>query len=148
MNFQSLKQMDDNFDVKMIKYQLPHRFKTLGLIIAIASFAFLVINKMAFDSQDYRLIAKYVLLLGMLIISISKEKIEDEMIVQIRARSYAFGFTAAILYAMTLPFIDYGLEYISPDKTPIFDEMGDFQILWLLLSIQVLSFELLKRKSL
>lgn len=129
----------------MKKYQLPHSFKKIGIAITICSFLAMFLNKFTFDQPEYRLIAKYGLLVGLLLVSISKEKIEDELVIKIRMESYTFAFVVGVAYALFLPFVDYMIDAFFRAKEASLDEMGDFEILWILLSFQVLCFEYLKK---
>jgi hypothetical protein len=62
-----------------------NKFKIIGLVLCISIFSISII---AFSLENFKYnvldrIAKTVLVLGLLIISISKEKIEDELIAKI-----------------------------------------------------------------
>ena len=130
---------------EMKKYQLPHSFKKLGIAIALLSFISLFVNKFSVNLPEYRSIARYGMLIGMLLISISKEQIEDELIAQLRMQSYTVAFIFAVVYTIALPFLDYFIDVIFKAKEAMLEDMGDFVILWIMLSIQVFYFESLKR---
>lgn len=130
---------------KMSKFQLPHSLKKIGIMIAICSFLAMFINKFTFDEILYRSMAKYGLLFGMLIISISKEKIEDEFIIKMRMESYTFAFVMGIAYVLCLPFVDFLVDTFRTSKEASLDDLGDFEILWMLLSVQVFYFHFLKK---
>ena len=130
---------------EMKNYQLPNRFKKIGIAIALISFASLFINKFSVNLPEYRLFARYGLLVGMLLISISKEKIEDELIAQLRMQSYTIAFVLGVVYTLALPFIDYFVDVLFKTNEAIIKDIGDFQILWILLCVQVFYFESLKR---
>ena len=126
-------------------FQLPHSAKKVGVIIAVLAFALLFVNAFLMDKEIYRMVARYGLLIGLLIVSISKEAIEDERIKSLRMRSYAFAFVAGVAFSLVHPFVDAGVDLlIDPDSATV-KEAGDFVILWLLLSIQVFSFHIFKR---
>ncbi len=131
--------------IKMRKYQLPNHYKRVGLWVAVISFLSLFVNKFSVDLEIYRIIARYGLLIGMLLISISKEKVEDEFIAQLRMQSFSVAFILGVLYTLILPLVDYSVDLAFGDKEAMLKNMGDFSILWILLSVQVLYFELLKR---
>ena len=128
------------------RFQLPHAFKKLGLIILVISFVGLFLNKFTLDQLSLRAIAKYGMLVGLIIMSISKEQIEDEFIIQLRMQSYAFAFIFGVLFTFATPFIDYLADLFLGAKEATIDEVGDFEILWILLSVQVFCFEYIKRK--
>lgn len=129
----------------MKKFQLPHTYKKIGIIVAVCSFAAMFVNKFTFDEMTYRTIAKYSLLVSMLIVSISKEKIEDEFIIKMRMESYTFAFVMGIAYVLLLPFVDFLVDMFFTSKNASLNDLGDFEILWILLSVQVFYFHFLKK---
>lgn len=133
----SLKEMD--------KYQLPNYFKKIGIGLVVISLISLFINAFSINASEFRSIAKYGMLIGMLLISISKETIEDELITRLRMQSYTLAFIAGVIFTLILPFMDYFVDIIFKADEAIFKDMGDFQILWILLSVQVFYFEFLKK---
>ena len=84
------------------------------------------------------------MLVGFLIISISKDKVEDEFIKKLRMQSYSFAFIFCVAYSIGMPYIDYLLDVVRGIPA-VFKDSGDFMILWMLLCIQVFYFEYLKR---
>ena len=128
----------------MRNLQIPNHFKKVGVAIAIISFVTFFFTA---KGGDFRMVGKYGLLVGMLLISISKEKIEDELIVKLRMQSYTFAFIVGVIYALLLPFVDYLVDAMVEPKIAEVKNMGDFMILWMLLSVQIFSFKLLKRRA-
>ena len=127
---------------KLKKYQLPNTYKKMGLIVFIIAFIMLFLTT---KGSDLKLIAKYGLIIGLLIMSISKEKIEDELIQNLRMQSYTFAFIAAVILTVTSPIFNYLVNFLFEKQQQIFESMGDWMILWLLLSIQVFYFHYLKK---
>jgi len=130
---------------KMKKYQLPNQFKKIGFSILIISFVSLFMNRFSINDLEFKMIAKYGMLVGLLIASISKEKIEDELISNLRMQSYTFAFIVGVIITLTNPFFSYIVDFFIKAKESSTNGVGDWQILWLLLSIQVFYFEFLKR---
>lgn len=130
---------------KLKNYQLPNSFKKVGITITILSFAGLLINIFSFHQIEIKTVCKYGMLLGLLLVSISKEKIEDELLVNLRMQSFSLAFICGVAYAIVIPFIVFLINYFFEIRKPILKDLGDFSILWMLLSIQVLYFEFLKR---
>jgi hypothetical protein len=130
---------------KLKKLQLPNHYKKLGIAIVLISLAALLLNKFIFEIEQLRPAAKYGMLIGMLLISISKEKIEDELAAQLRMQSYSFAFIAAVAYTLALPLIAFLIDWVIKTKEANVKDIGDFTILWMLLFIQVFYFEMLKR---
>ncbi len=130
---------------KLERLQLPNGYKKIGIGLAIFSFLFLFVNKFTFDSMELRLASRYGLLVGMLLVSISKDKIEDELITKLRMQSYTFAFVIGVFFTLVQPFLNYFVDFYFDPNGAIFKDTGDFEVLWILLSIQVFHFELLKR---
>ena len=129
----------------MKKIQLPYNYKKIGITLAIISFVLMFINAFTINNLEYREIIKYGILVGLLLISISKEFIEDELIEKLRMQSYTFSFIVGVIYTLVMPFIDYFVDLILKSGEATISEMGDWNTLWILLSIQVLYFEILKK---
>ena len=147
MSLKSIRDCERSQIEKLGSAQLPNSFKKLGLIIFIICFAGLFINRFSINLEDLRMISKYGLLIGLLMMSISKDKFEDERIAKIRMQSYTLAFIMGVFMTFLIPFADYLVDFFIKDNNPELKNTGDWQILWLLLSTQVLFFELLKRKN-
>ncbi|MEZ4885720.1 MAG: hypothetical protein R3E32_13385 [Chitinophagales bacterium] len=130
---------------RMKRFQLPHYFKKIGMGLAIFSFIALFANAFSVEIEAIRWMAKYGLLGGMLLISISKDEIEDEFITKLRMQSYTFAFIAVVLFTLAQPFINFLVDFIVEGGEAVFKDMGDFEILWFLLSVQVFYFMYLKK---
>jgi hypothetical protein len=84
-----------------------------------------------------------VVLVSMLIFSLSKEKMEDEMIIKFRMQSYSFAFISAILYALVQPYITLAVAaLLKPDFA--FSEINILALIWFMLFVQIASFQMLK----
>ena len=127
---------------KLKIYQLPNRAKMIGWVITCLAFVALFFTIKDTIPKEF---AKYSLLVGLLIVSISKEKIEDELIKNLRMRSFTFAFIFAVFIVILNPLFSYFANFAFTEQQDIFDGLGDWMVLWLLLSVQVLSFLSLKR---
>lgn len=130
---------------KLGRYQLPNVFRKIGFVLFALFFAALIFNKLITDQEVVRVMVKYGILIGLLLVSVSKEKIEDELVIKLRMQSYAFAFIAGVFFSLALPFVDYVFDFIMQESEPMFNALSDWSILWFLLSVQVFYFELLKR---
>jgi hypothetical protein len=127
------------------KVQLPSFYKNIGLGLLVISFIVLTILKFI-DEEDLwvRPALKQAMLIGLLIISLSKEKIEDELIESLRSKSYALAFIIGVLYTLFQPLANYIVDlFLGKQDGPT--EIGYVQVLLFMLLIQVGFFELLKR---
>ena len=127
------------------QFQLPNRYKKWGIVIAALAILLLFTNKFILDDETFRFFARRMLLVGFLIISLSKEKIEDELIKNLRMKSYSFAFIWATIYSIAMPFFDYVVKMVLASSKTGLNDSGDFMILWMFLAIQVFYFEYLKR---
>jgi hypothetical protein len=133
---------------KLTNYRLPHHFKKIGIGIFILSF--LGIMSKLFIDEDSTLIneiSKKGLLVGMLLISISKEKIEDELTIKLRAQSYTIAFIIGVIYALVMPYVEYGVSNAVHSGGESFKDLGDFQVLLFMLMIQLMFYYTLKKAS-
>lgn len=127
------------------KFQLPNGFKKLGITLFLLSFILLTIIKFTENEPLWlRPALKQAMLVGLLVISISREKIEDELIQILRSKSYALAFIIGVIYIMLQPLVNQVVNFIlGTSEAP--DNMGYVQVLLFMLLIQVGFFEVLKR---
>ena len=127
-------------------YQLPNLYKRIGWGIVILS-AILLISKKVFlsDLSIVSQIAKNLALLGLLIVIISKEKIEDELIGMIRGKAFSFAFIAGVVYTLVMPITDYLVDIAIGKQDASYNELGDFIILWFMMVVYLAFFNLLKK---
>ncbi|MCK5678701.1 MAG: hypothetical protein KAH72_09540, partial [Flavobacteriaceae bacterium] len=123
---------------KMIKFQLPNKYIKIGIGIFLATFlSFIVLKIMGLNSEFTKLILRSIMLVSLLVISVSKDKEEDEMVKLIRVQSYALAFVIGVLFAVIQPVINYLVSFVvNTDKT-IYSNLGDFQVLIFMLMIQL-----------
>lgn len=127
------------------KVQLPHVYKNIGIGLMVLSFMTLTILKFIENEAVWVGPAlKHAMLIGLLIISLSREKIEDELIEILRSKSYALAFIIGVLYTLLQPLANYVVDlFLGSKDGPT--EIGYVQVLLFMLLIQVGFFELLKR---
>jgi hypothetical protein len=65
---------------RLNKYQLPNVFRKIGYIIFGIFSIVLILGKLFIDGIEIGIVVKYGILTGLLLVSISKEKIEDELV--------------------------------------------------------------------
>ncbi|RCS27011.1 hypothetical protein DUT90_07805 [Polaribacter sp. WD7] len=129
---------------KMNKFQLKHQYKKVGFIISFTAFGLMIVKKF-FDEPDWvKPLLSGVLLVGLLFISLAKEKIEDEFIDSLRSQSYRIAFVLVILYALIQPFINYGVGLLFDEKETL-ESLNYFQILFYMLIVQLMVFWQLKK---
>ena len=136
------KELESLDKVKLI--QLPTSYKKIGWTMVVMGFIILLLNGLMDVPELTKIIAKYIILLGLFAVSISREIIEDERIKNLRLKSYSVAFLVVIIYAFIIPIIYYVFDEIT-SSNPKFEGVGDFVILWILLAIQIFYFNLKKR---
>ncbi|MCK8481987.1 hypothetical protein [Psychroserpens algicola] len=132
---------------KLINFRLPQYFYTIGMLIAGITIAMMFVRAFALegDTQWLKLILQKTLLIGMLLMSVARDKNEDEMIVKLRMQSYTYAFVVGVIYALVMPYVDYGVSNVLKPEGEAFHDLGDFQVLLFILMIQLLCFHALKR---
>lgn len=132
---------------KLIKFRLSHRFLKIGGVIVILSLISMFARAFVFESdyQWVKIISKQGLILGMLIMSISKDKVEDERLITFRSQSYAVAFIMGVVYTLILPYVEFGISNLVYSGGEVYKDLGDFQILIFMLMIQLLFYHNLKR---
>ena len=131
---------------KMNKFQLSNRFKKVGYSIAIGAFILMIGRKYVENSEWVRPILHGVLLVGLLVISLSKEKLEDEFIDSLRSQSYRLAFLLAIVYSLVQPVINYGVATLLNQDDEL-QGFSYFQVLFFMLIVQLMFFYQLKRMN-
>jgi len=132
---------------KIINFRLTHKFMNIGIAIVAISIITMFVHAFIMDSDTewLKIITKQGLLLGMLLMSISKDKEEDEMTIVLRAQSYAIAFIVGVAYALIMPYVEFGVSNVVNSGGEAFKELGDFQVLTFMLMIQLMFYHNLKR---
>jgi hypothetical protein len=130
---------------KMNKFQLQSQYKKIGFIVALGSFFFMIAIKYIDNPVWLKPFLHGVLLIGLLLISVSKEKIEDEYIDSLRSQSYRLAFILAIVYALVQPIVNFVVAYVLNQDDDI-KSFSYFQVLFFMLIVQLLYFWKLKKQ--
>ncbi|OZV68138.1 hypothetical protein CA834_10860 [Winogradskyella aurantia] len=120
---------------------------TVGLAIALLSVLMMFIRAFVLDGELewLKLLLQKTLLVGMLIMSLSKDKIEDEMTMGLRSQSYAIAFIVGVIYSLVMPYVEYGVSNVVHSGGEVYKDLGDFQVLLFMLMIQLMFYHTLKR---
>lgn len=146
MTLKDIAECEKNALNKFQNYRLPVYFKYIGSAIFIISFLS-IMSRLFIDDQSetIRDLSKKGLLVGMLLISISKDKVEDELTLKLRSQSYSIAFVIGVIYALVMPYVDYGVSNAFKPEGETLKNLGDFQILTFMLLIQLMFYYFLKR---
>ena len=131
---------------KMNKFQLGNQYKRIGYIIAFGTFFLMIARKYIEDSEWIRPILHGILLIGLLLVSISKEKIEDEYVDSLRSQSYRLAFILAIVYSLVQPLINFAVATLLHQDDEL-QGFNYFQVLFFMLIVQLMYFWNLKRMN-
>jgi L-asparagine transporter-like permease len=134
---------------KFTNFQIHNKFKIIGFVICVVTILLIVTSFKNYfiDEKFHELFERVVLsfmVVGMLIVSISREKIEDELTSKIRLQSYYYAGLVTVIVYLILPFIHFILE-CAFSSTPTMNGSGDLSILLFLLFIQIITFRRLKK---
>ena len=148
MNLKSISDCEQKKMSKLINYKLPNKYKKLGWAGFVLSIVVLLSTKL-FDNDSTVLveILKRLMLVFLMVVVLSKEKVEDEMIKTIRAQAFSMAFIAGVVYTLVQPIINFIVGSILNKDMFLFEELGDFQVLWFLLIIYLVVFNKLKKRS-
>ncbi len=74
---------------KIINFRLPHKFMSIGIAVVLLSIIMMFVRAflMEGDTEWLKVVLQKGLLVGMLLMSISKDKQEDEMTITLRSQS-------------------------------------------------------------
>ncbi len=132
----------------LLNFKLPNYYKKIGLAIILISFLFLIAFKFIEGEPEWvRSILQKAMLVGLLVITISREKIEDELVQSLRSKAFSIAFILGVLYVLIQPLVNYGVGILIEPNDTNFEDLGDFQVLWFLLVVYLTAFWSLKRKN-
>ena len=130
---------------KMNKFQLGNPYKKVGFTVTITSFVLIIAIKYINNPVWLKPFLHGILLIGLLLISVSKEKIEDEYIDSLRSKSYRLAFILAIVYALLQPIVNVVVSYVLQQDNE-YESFNYFQVLFFMLIVQLLFFWKLKKQ--
>lgn len=146
MNAKKIVDCERSTIQKILDFRLPRYFRTLGIVLFAISFLFMFL-KSSFPeyTSEIKEGAKRLMLIAMLFMSMAKDKEEDELTILLRGQSYAAAFILGIVYALVMPYVEYGVSNLMNSEAEAFKELGDFQILLFMLMIQLMYYHILKK---
>lgn len=143
-----MKQEDDIAKIdKFTNFLLPNKFKRIGFILFIFAFISYFAVGVYVESNNYYLIqniAHTIAILSLLMIAISKEKVEDELIAKIRMQSYHYAVIGTVIVHFYMFFVPSILTLLFYSAQTI-QENNDIFVLVCLLVIKIVTFKKLKK---
>jgi hypothetical protein len=147
MNMNKVSDCERNRLEKITRFRLPQYFYKVGISIIAITFVMMFVRAFAMEGETewLKLILQKAFLVGMLCMSISKDKEEDELTVKLRMQSYAWAFITGVVYALVMPYVEFGVSNVVHSGGEAYKDLGDFQILIFMLMVQLMSYHALKR---
>jgi hypothetical protein len=147
MNIEQLCE-EEKRRIDKMHLQLPNIYKKVGIIVFSASMIILISTKFIDgETETFKMILRQLIIASMLVMAISKEKIEDEMILKIRHRAFTIAFIWAVIYALVQPYINYAVAMLLSSEKAVYKDFGAFIVLWFMLAIYLLYFHVMKRMA-
>ena len=153
MNTQELLECERSRMHKFKKFIfLPNQFKTIGLIVTIAAFASKIVLSYFTDGNENLSffsahIVENIIMIAMLAIVVSREKIEDELVESQRGQAFMFAFITGVLFTVFQPYITYMVALLIESGKATFERLDDFIILWFMLVVYLGYFHVLRKTS-
>lgn len=128
---------------------ISYKFKWVGFLIAIIAVAVLLSIKI-FDvlpADFYKQLFMHILLIGLFIVVISKDKNEDERIDKLRYRAFAFAFVLGVAMILLMPLAALFLDTLT-SRLPLEWEQDQsiFFVMSSFLFYYLMYFQLFKRQ--
>lgn len=124
---------------------IPNYFKKVGLAVMVLAFLLGVLVKagtieMAQHTKDlFKVFTMNGIIVGLLLIALANDKIEDEMISSIRIQSMAGAFIATAVFVIVMPLVD--LAFNDP-----VDTMTGQQVVLTMLLVYLFTYYMQKRR--
>lgn len=147
MNKEQYMECERRSLIKWVNFRLPVVYYKIGMGVVLAAIATMFIRAFAIDGDTEMIkeVTRKSLLIGLLLMSLARDKEEDELIVKLRMQSYTWAFVVGVAYALIMPFVEFGVDSVLNQDAESFKDLGDFQVLVFMLMIQLMSFHVLKR---
>ncbi|MBU2929376.1 hypothetical protein [Winogradskyella psychrotolerans] len=147
MEMEKIIASERNRFYKLINFRLSYRFMRIGIAIVLLTIVMMFVRAFAMEGDTVwlKVLLQKFLLVGMLIMSLSKDKLEDEMTIILRTQSYAIALVVGVIYALVMPYVEFGVSNVMTSGGESFKNLGDFQVLLFMLMVQLMFYHNLKR---
>jgi len=135
---------------KILNFRLPNEFKMIGIIGAALILFYLLGSKfLGGNTLLTKDILRSLILFCLFLATMSKDKLEDEYNTQLRFQAYVLAFVITAFYAISIPLIaiilDVIITKVTGDGNINFHQGSSFEVLFMLMAMQLLFFETLKK---
>jgi len=147
MNTEKIISCERNGLEKITNFRLPYIFRIVGIAIAAISILMMFVRAFAIDGDTewLKLTLQKTLLIGMLFMSVSRDKQEDELTIKLRMQSYGWAFMVGVVYTLVMPYVEFGVSNVVHSGGEAYKDLGDFQVLLFMLMVQLMCYHTLKR---
>lgn len=146
MGLKEIYEWDKSVFIRFKNFQLTNRYKRIGIFLFILFLAGMIGLKFIEGEPSWiKMMFRNGMIVSLLMASLSKEKIEDELVVTVRSQSYRIAFLIGVIYAVIQPYVYYIVEFILDTGKGEFS-MGYFQVLFFMLLIQLALFHMMLKK--
>ncbi|WP_432410934.1 hypothetical protein [Rasiella sp. SM2506] len=148
MGLKSIRECEERNLEKLLNYKLPHFWKKIGWgLFVVAMVCILSLKFFVGEFELLKDIIRQVILLSLFIVVLSKEEFEDERVHHLRARSFGMTFLLTALYILFQPLINFVVASALGKQMELFQDLGDFVILWFMLIMYLVFFYFSKKKQ-
>lgn len=126
---------------------LPNYFKKIGCGLILLTFAVAMVIKLSGflhledgSKEIARTIFLDLIILGLLLVTLSKDKVEDEMTLALKLKSMAGAFISGVVFTLFYPFS--GLIFNEP-----LEQVSSTQLIMTILTFQIMTYYGLKRSE-
>ncbi|MFT7298094.1 MAG: hypothetical protein ACI81S_001767 [Sphingobacteriales bacterium] len=132
---------------RMLNFQFPKKMKLIGFFIAGAGAVLFLLNKfIPIEKETIKLISSIIFTSGLFLVTLSRDKDEDELIKSIRGQSYALAFMIGIIYLLIMPWVHYGADLVfNGAEKAVYEAISGFHVIMIMLTYHVMFFNYFKK---
>lgn len=124
---------------------LPRPIKTIGFVLAGLAMASIVALKLSGgEMETLRFVLRSLLIGGLLLAAVSRNKVEDEMTIRLRGQAFTLAFVTGAIYALLMPLFDYAVDK-ALTASAILAPTDSITIILVMLMVQIGYFEVFRR---
>lgn len=144
----SIQECEEKNLHKLLNFKLPNVAKKIGWgLFGVSMITILATKFFDGDLELLKNILKRLILLSLFIVVLSKEKVEDERVQHMRAKAFSLTFLLSAIYILVQPIVNFIASSIIDDGQGLFQDLGDFVILWFMLIVYLMFFHFIKKKD-
>lgn len=148
MNLKSIQECEERAMQRWLNFKFPNYMKRVGwgafILFMVAIFSTKLFEG---DFTILKHILRRLILVSLFVVVLSKEKVEDERIKKLRGQAFTSTFLLAVLYVLIQPVVNFIVNQLLGDSEGLFQDLGDFVILWFLLIVYLMFFNFSKKKG-